>query len=340
MKEASYYETIEENKVKCVLCPRKCNLKPDQTGFCRVRRNIKGKLYSLVYERIIAANIDPIEKKPLFHFLPGKKVFSIGTVGCTLRCKHCQNYDTSQATPEEMPGKELKVEDVIKIAKENDCEIISYTYTEPTVFYEYMLDTAKLAKKQGIKNVMVTNGFIEQPPLKELLKYMDGFNVDLKYFNDQTYRKNSTAWLPPILETIKTIAKSDKWLEITNLIIPTINDDEKEIKEMCEWIKKNIGTRVPIHFTAFYPCYKLQDVPPTPLKSLEKAYEIAKGLKYIYIGNLRDPDKESTFCPKCGKKIIERQGYSIPKSNMEQGGCKFCKEKIDGLFNKEIFKHQ
>jgi len=333
MQEARYYQK-KNNYVQCSLCPRNCVIKNNEVGNCGVRKNIKGKLYSLVYGKAVSVAVDPIEKKPLFHFMPSSKILSWGTAGCNLHCKHCQNWTTSQAKPEDYPGRELMPADLIKTAIDNNCHSISATYNEPTVFYEYMYDTFKLAKKKNLKTVAVTNGFINEKPLRDLLPYLDAVNVDLKSFNDKFYRDISGGFLKPILDTLKIINKSKTWLEVTNLIIPTLNDNIKDIKKMCEWIKKNLGAEVPLHFSAFYPCYKLDYLPPTSESILIKANNIAKkvGLKYVYMGNVRTQDGETTFCPKCKKALIKRKGFFVTENNVEKSKCKFCKEKIDGVF--------
>ena len=334
MFEAKYYTKKNKNLVQCNLCPRNCIIKNNEAGNCGVRKNIDGKLYSLVYGRAVSVAVDPIEKKPLFHFLPGSKILSWGTVGCNLHCRQCQNWTTSQARPGEYPDTELMPKDLIKAAIENNCESIAATYNEPTIFYEYMLDTFKLAKKNKINTAAVTNGFINEKPLKELLPYLDTVNVDLKSFNDNFYKKITTASLEPILNTLKIISKSKTWLEITNLIIPTLNDELKEIKKMSEWIKDNLNDNIPLHFSAFYPCYKLDNLQPTPENTLIKAYNTAKkaGLKYVYMGNVQTKDGETTFCPKCKKVLIERKGFLVNSNNIVDNKCKFCDEKIDGVF--------
>ena len=334
MHEAKYYIKKNENLVQCNLCPRNCVIKNNEAGNCRVRKNIDGKLYSLVYGRAVSVAVDPIEKKPLFHFLPSSKILSWGTVGCNLHCKQCQNWTTSQAKPGECPDEKLMPQDLVKAATENNCKSIAATYNEPTVFYEYMLDTFKLAKKNKIKAAAVTNGFINEKPLRVLLPYLDAVNVDLKSFNDNFYKEITSASLEPVLKTLKIISKSKTWLEITNLIIPTLNDDLKEIKKMAEWIKENLGTHVPLHFSAFYPCYKLDDLQPTPESILIKAMDTAKkaGLKYVYIGNVQTKDGETTFCPKCKKSLIKREGFSVTENNIKNNKCEYCKEKVDGVF--------
>lgn len=327
MKEALYYK--EGKNVQCVLCPRNCVISEDSLGFCRVRKNIKGKLYSLVYGKVSSAVIDPIEKKPLFHFLPDSSVFSVGTVGCNLRCLHCQNWEISQV--DEKCGKlfDMSPEEIVNEAKRNNCAGIAYTYNDPIIFYEFALDTAKLAKKKDLKNILVTNGFINKEPMKEWLNVMDAANIDLKGFTSKFYKEITTAWLDPVLDTLKLV-NGKLWLEITNLIIPGKNDKLSDIRKMCKWIKDNLGENVPLHFSRFYSQYKLE-ADTTPEKTLEKARDIAikEGLKYIYIGNTSL--EENTYCPKCNEVVIERQRFSVIRNNLVKGKCG-CGEKIDGVW--------
>ncbi|MGM5485473.1 MAG: AmmeMemoRadiSam system radical SAM enzyme [Nanobdellota archaeon] len=323
--EASYYEKKEDGKVKCMLCPRGCIVPCGGKGFCKVRHNDDGKLLSSVYGKAVSAGIDPIEKKPLFHFYPGAKVLSFGTVGCNLRCKHCQNWEISQRGE---GGEDLLPEKIISIAKENGVSMIAATYNEPTIFFEYMLETFRLAKKEGMKTVVVSNGYINEKPMEELLGYADAFNIDLKGFDDKFYEKISLGHLKPVLERMRQIVNAGKWLEITNLIIPGHNDEMDKIREMSSWIKENLGKDFPVHFTAFYPCYDMQDVPPTDLDTLEKAHQTAReeGLDHVYLGNIRS-EKESTFCPSCNELIIEREGYLIKNKGKK---CPSCGHEIIG----------
>ena len=332
MKEALYYKKIRNN-VQCMLCPRNCSIKESQVGFCGVRKNISSKLYSLVYAKPVSVGIDPIEKKPLYHFLPGTESFSIGTVGCNLRCKHCQNWQISQAKPGQYKTQELEPEEVVEEAIKNNCKSISYTYNEPAVFYEYALDTAKIARKKGIMNVIVSNGFINEEPLLEWCRYMDAANIDLKG-SDSFYRKITTAWLEPVQTTLKILKEKKVWFEITNLIIPTLNDNPKEIEEMCRWIKQNLGIGYPLHFTGFYPCYQLSGLPPTPAGSLLKAKAIAEkiGINYVYNGNVSTSSGSNTFCPKCREMLVERSYFSVCENRIKNGKCPFCGELIPGVW--------
>ncbi len=335
-KEAMYWEKLEDKTVRCNLCPHHCILKDNQTGLCRVRKNKKGKLYTLNYELPCAVHIDPIEKKPLFHFLPNTPVFSIATAGCNFRCKFCQNWQISQRCPTETENTWLSPQKVVELTQKNECPSIAYTYSEPTNFYEYMIETAKLARKAGVKNTIHSNGYINPKPLKALCKYLDAANIDLKGFTEEFYQELCGGRLEPVLQSLKILKEEGVWLEITNLIIPTKNDDLKTIKKMCEWIRDSLGNDVPIHFSRFHPLYKLRNLPPTSVKTLEQARKIALnvGLKYVYIGNISGHKAESTYCPKCGKIVIRRIGYHIAKNNIVNGKCKFCNQKISGVWSK------
>ncbi len=332
---AKYWQKIDENTVRCLLCPRKCILGLNQRGVCTVRINIKGSLYTLGYGNPVAVHIDPIEKKPFFHVWPGSRTLSLAVAGCNMRCKFCQNWQISQSSPDQTLNYQLSPQEVVEKAKEYDCPFVVFTYTEPTVFYEYMLDIARLAKKEGLHTAMHTCGYINPQPLEELLGYMDAVNVDLKGFTQEFYQKMGLwADLEPVLDTIRMIKKKGVHLEITNLLIPTHNDDPQKIKEMCQWIKDNVGDDVPLHFSRFYPAHKLRNLPPTPVETLENAYEIAKevGIKFVYIGNLPGNEQENTYCPRCGKLLIRRAGYRVLENNVVEGKCKFCGCPIPGLW--------
>ncbi len=329
---ALYYKKLTDNKIQCLLCPRECVVSAGNKGFCRVRKNINGEYYTLVHSNPCAVHIDPIEKKPLFHFLPGTTALSLATAGCNFTCKNCQNWDISQTSPEQTDNIEISPHKMVELAVQYQTPTIAYTYTEPSIFFEYMLDIAKLAHKNGVLNIYHSNGYLNPEPLKELIPYLDGANVDLKGFSEDFYKDITGGTLAPVLNTLKTLKKSDVWLEITNLVIPTKNDSEKMLKEMCVWIKRELGSDVPVHFSRFYPQYKLQNLPPTPVETLQKAAQIAKnvGLDYVYIGNVAGVKEESTYCPGCKKILIERRGYSIRQVNIENGKCKFCKKTIPG----------
>jgi len=336
MKEAMFYEKLEDKLVNCDLCSHRCRRIADsKRGICGVRENRDGKLYSLVYGKAVARNIDPIEKKPLFNFLPGSRSYSVATVGCNFRCENCQNYDISQMPKERgiIVGQDVSPEEIVSAAKRNNCESIAYTYTEPTIFFEYAYDTAKHAKKEGIKNVFVTNGYITPEALKEISPYLDAANIDLKSFSDEFYRKRCGARLKPVLDSIRLYKSLGIWTEITTLIIPTLNDSEEELRKIAEFIGE-VGEDTPWHISQFYPTYKLIDLPRTPVATLRKAREIGleAGLKYVYEGNVPGEDGESTYCPNCGKMLIHRFGYSIHENKIKNSKCTYCGSEIDGLY--------
>ena len=334
VREAMYYTTQLGNYVQCQLCPNRCVIKEGQRGTCEVRENRGGKLYTLVYGNPVAVHIDPIEKKPFYHFLPASDSFSLATAGCNLDCAYCQNWTISQVRPEEVESYDLPPEEAVALALEKGCKSIAYTYTEPTVFYEYMLETSKLARAKGIKNVVVTNGFINPEPLRELCKYVDAIRVDLKGFTEDFYHQVCQGELAPVLQTLKIIQEEGVHLEIINLVVPTLNDDEEEIRQMCQWILENLGPDVPVHFTRFQPMYRLQNLPPTPVETLERAREIALevGLHYVYIGNVPGHPAENTYCPKCGKLLIKRMGFYVEENHIVDGKCEYCGNPIPGVW--------
>jgi len=335
LKEALFYSKLDNDIVQCHLCPRNCVIPPGRRGFCGVRENRKGVLYTLSYAKLVSANpFDPIEKKPLFHFLPGQTTFSIATAGCNLKCKFCQNWEISQKLPEEVNYDYIEPARLIDEVRHSGRNILAYTYTEPTIFYEYMLDVAKLAKEVGIKNIMHSSGYINEEPLRQLAKYLDAANIDLKGFSEDYYAKLSEGTLEPVLRSLKILKEEGVHLEITNLVLPGFNDDEGTIIKMCLWIKENLGADTPLHFSRFQPMYKLLALNPTPVETLEKARKITLdcGLKYVYIGNVAGHSAENTYCPKCGKILIRRSGYIISEINIVEGRCKFCGEKIDGVW--------
>lgn len=325
---------MEKKVVQCHICPRNCIIAPGKRGFCGARENRAGKLYLITYGKLVAVHIDPMEKKPLFHFLPSTGAFSIATAGCNLRCAFCQNWEISQAKPEEVQYDYIEPQELIKKVKASGTQTIAYTYTEPTVFYEYMLDCARLAKKEGIKNVMHSAGFVNEEPVRQLAKYLDAANIDLKGFSDDYYIKMCQGRLEPVLRTLKVLREEGVHIEITTLIVPGYNDDFNTIRKMCAWIKENLGPDTPLHFSRFFPMYKLLFVNPTPVETLNKARQIALecGLKYVYIGNLAGNPAENTYCPKCKKLLIERKGQFVVENNIEDGKCKYCGEKIEGIW--------
>jgi len=322
------------NSVQCVLCPHLCTLAPGERGRCSVRLNISGELVSLVYGRPVAVHIDPVEKKPLFHFMPGIDVFSIATVGCNLKCEFCQNWEISQAAPEDTNPYDMPPEAVIEHALAHNCRAIAYTYTEPVVYYEYTRDCARLAREAGIKNILVTAGYINRGPLSELAEYIDAANVDLKSMSDTFYRNVCGGTLQPVLDTIRYLKTSGTWVEITNLIVPTLNDEDSEIDTLSSWVLDNTGEDTPLHFSRFFPMYRLTDLAPTPIETLREARVRAldAGLKHVYVGNAVTPDGMITSCPDCGSILISRSGYMITENNIANGNCVNCQTPVAGVW--------
>ena len=335
MKEALFYENLENQKVHCFLCRHHCEINDGKRGICGVRENRGGTLYTLVYGFPCSHHVDPIEKKPLFHFYPGSKAFSIATVGCNFRCRHCQNHEISQIRKDDghIYGQRMTPSEVVEGALKSGCKSISYTYTEPTIFFEYALDCAKLSKEKGICSNFITNGYIEQEPLKTIRPYLEGANIDLKSFNHDFYKKVCGAELDNVLASIRTFRSLGIWIELTTLVIPRYNDSEDEFKAITRFIKNDLGTETPWHVSAFYPTYKLTDVSRTPAKTLQRAREIGfeEGLRYVYTGNIPGEDGENTYCWSCKKLVVGRYGYTISEYNIKDGACLFCGAIIDGV---------
>jgi pyruvate formate lyase activating enzyme len=333
-KLSTHFTSLGGGKIRCGLCPRECIVPAGRRGFCGVRENREGRYYSLVYGNPCAVHLDPVEKKPFYHLLPASTSFSIATAGCNFRCKFCQNWEISQAVPDETYNLEFPPEEVVKQAKRAGSRSIAYTYVEPTIFYEYMMDTARLAQKEGILNVYHSNGFINPAPLKDLCKVLAGANIDLKGFTEDFYGHMSMGRLAPVLRTLKILKSTGVHLEVTNLVIPTQNDNPETVRKMCAWIKGELGADTPVHFSRFYPLYKLRNLPPTPVTTLERNRKIAMdaGLNYAYIGNVPGHEGERTFCPGCKKVVVSRRGYSVLEINLKQGKCKFCGRPIPGLW--------
>lgn len=332
--EAKYYVNTPKG-LKCQLCPNKCKIKPDEEGDCRTRINVDGKLYSIAYGNPCAVHVDPIEKKPLYHFCPTSTAFSIATAGCNLACLNCQNWEISQTSPQKTKNYDLMPEKVVEQCLEYGCKSIAYTYSEPIAFYEYTLDTAKIAREKGVKNIIVSAGYIHEKPLREWCKYIDAANIDLKSFSNETYEMLNAGTLEPVLNTLKILKEEGVWLEITNLIVPSWTDDLDVIKEMCEWLAENGFKDSPLHFSRFHPQYQLTNLPATPISTLEKARDIAikAGINYVYIGNVPGTIAENTYCPGCKKIVIKRKGYRLLENNIENGKCKFCKTSINGIWD-------
>jgi len=334
--EAYLYETIKDNKVHCNLCNHRCIIKEGKLGICGVRENHKGTLKTHVYGKLIARHIDPIEKKPLFHFLPGSLSYSIATVGCNFKCLFCQNADIAQMPSDNagmIIGDLSTPEDVVNAAEKEKCKSIAYTYTEPTVFFEFAYDTAKLANKRGIYNVFVTNGYMTSEAIEMISPYLDAANVDLKAFNDDFYKKFCQSKLVHVKKTLQKMKNLGIFVEVTTLLIPGLNDDKTELKDLASFIEKDLGPETPWHISRFHPTYKLTDRPPTPVKTLIMAREIGinAGLKYVYTGNVPGENGEKTFCYNCSKTLIDRWGYTIRKNGIENSRCPHCGVIIDGI---------
>ncbi|AEH24423.1 AmmeMemoRadiSam system radical SAM enzyme [Pyrococcus yayanosii] len=332
MREAMYWEPLEGGRVRCRLCPLNCIIDDGQRGSCKIRKNIGGKLYTLNYGKVSSVALDPVEKKPLFHFWPGSCAFSIGTVGCNMHCKHCQNWEISQGEERFPYLEDATPEGLVAMAKHYGCENIAYTYNEPTIWYEFVLETARLAKREGLNNILVTNGYINEEPFRELAPYIDAMNIDIKAFDDRFYMRIASVLGGEPSRRTAVIAKKEFGIhvELTYLIIPTLNDEEGEIRAFARWVVENLGDDTPVHFSRFYPHYKLLHLSPTPLETLEKAYKIAKeeGLKFVYLGNVPGHDGENTYCPRCGRIVIGRWGFAITEYHVKDGKCQYCGEPI------------
>jgi len=333
--EAKFFEKLENKKIKCKLCPRECTVGDKERGYCGVRENHGGTYYSLVHSRVCAAHIDPVEKKPLFHYLPGTLAFSLATAGCNVNCKFCQNWDISQVRPEQVPAQYAPPNLVADLAKQNGCPTIAYTYSEPVVFSEYVMDAADAGHQAGVRSVVVSNGYIQEEALKAAYGKMDAVKIDLKAFSESYYKDVVAGELKPVLDTLVTLRKMGKWTEIVYLVVPTLNDSDAEFRGLAHWVKANLGQDVPLHFTQFHPEYLLKNLPITPVPTLERAKAIAdaEGLHYVYIGNVPGHPAESTYCPKCRRIVVERVGMMAKQMLIRKGSCPFCGQQIPGLWH-------
>lgn len=336
MKKASFFRQGKDKLVICELCNHQCHIKEGRRGLCGVRENRDGTLYSLVYGKLVSEHIDPIEKKPLFHLLPGSSSYSISTVGCNFQCEHCQNYQISQyphIQGAEILGQARTPEEVVHAVERSGCESISYTYVEPTIFYEFAYDCAVLAHKRGIKNIFVSNGYMSTPVTRKLAPVLDGINIDIKAFTEKFYRQVCKARLAPVLENVRLMHELGVWVEVTTLVIPGWNDSSEELRDIAKFIKE-VDPAIPWHVSAFFPTFKMLDRPPTPASSIRQARDIGlqEGLRFVYVGNVSGQGGESTYCPSCGEEIINRRGYLVGEMNLANGRCKTCNERIEGVW--------
>jgi pyruvate formate lyase activating enzyme len=335
MKEAYLYDKQSGAKVRCFLCSHRCLIADGKRGVCCVRENKEGTLYSLVYEKLISANVDPIEKKPFFHFLPGSRAFSVAAPGCNFRCLHCQNHEISQLPRDKeiIMGEKASGEEIVSLALKYNCASISYTYTEPTIFFEYAYDTAKIARTKGLKNNFVTNGYMTAEALDMIAPYLDGANVDLKSFSEAFYKKVCGARLKPVRESIHKMHALGIWVEVTTLIIPTLNDAEAELRKIARFLL-SVSPAIPWHVSAFYPTYRMMDKPRTSPEIIRQAREIGleEGLKYVYTGNIPGAEGENTSCYHCQKVLIRRHGYQIAENSITEGKCPHCGTLIEGVW--------
>jgi len=336
LHQARWWETEADGRVHCYLCPRHCHIRPGQAGFCFIRVNEGGKLYSLGYGSPAALQIDPIEKKPLNHFLPGTRVFSMGTAGCNMGCFFCQNWDISKSRADQVRSQAISPRDIPLLALQNRCDSIAFTYNEPTIWGEYVIDICAEANRHGLKTVMVSNGYITREAFHDIYDHIHAANIDLKAFTENFYGKITLTHLQPVLETLQWLKnETNVWFEITNLMIPTLNDDPSETRKLAEWILANLGPDVPLHFTAFHPDFKLQDKPRTPPETLHRARAIAReaGLHYVYEGNIYS-DAANTICPQCGALLIERSWHSVLQNRLKDGACSSCGLHIPGVWDR------
>lgn len=363
MHEAEFYERLSNGRVRCTLCPHDCAIVEGGRGACAVRYNFGAKLYTLVYDAVVASTIDPVEKKPLFHFYPGSRAYSVATVGCNLRCAFCQNWEIAQWPKEHLPkrfipsapsdrvessapdlsllrsvpGRSVTPEQIVEEALQSESRSIAYTYTEPTIFYELAYDTALLAHTKGLKNIFVTSAFINEAPLRRIATVLDAVNIDLKFFREESYRRISRARLKPVLDAIRLYHELGVWTEVTTLIMPGVNDSEDELRKIAEFVC-SVGAEVPWHVSRFHPSYKMLEVPPTPPETLRRATELGReaGLRYVYEGNVPGQGGENTYCYKCGKLLIERYGFRVLAKHLSNGCCPECWTKIDGIGINEL----
>lgn len=332
--ETNLWTVVKDNTVKCLLCPHECLVREGETGLCRTRTNREGVLYSVAYGNPCSVAVDPVEKKPLYHFLPGTEILSLATAGCNLHCLNCQNWHISQVSPLSFQSYDMLPRQVAEMAVSCHAPSIAFTYTEPTVFYEFMFDSAVLAREKGLKTVAVSNGYINLEPLAALIPYLDAANIDLKCFDDKLYRRLTGGRLQPVLDSLLALLGAGVWIEITHLVIPGVTDDPVQFESMCRWLAENGFEAVPLHISRFFPCYKLQDLDHTPLESITRARDIALGcgLKFVYPGNVPSDKENHTRCPGCGRVVVERDHYTLAGLHLTKGSCNYCGATVQGLW--------
>jgi pyruvate formate lyase activating enzyme len=333
-KRSPYFTPLGGGEVQCDLCPKRCRVAPGKRGVCRVRENRQGVLFSLVYANPCALHLDPIEKNPFFHVLPGSRALSLATAGCNFTCKFCQTWEISQAAPEDVYSYEMPPQTVIQRARQMRARSVAYTYVEPVIFYEYLVEIGPIAKQAGLLRLLHSNGFINPAPLRQLCQVIDAANIDLKAFSETFYRELCGGELAPVLHTLKTLKQEQIHVEITHLIIPTKNEEMSLLREMCLWVKRELGADTPVHFSRFYPLYKLKNLPPTPVAMLDaaRAMALSCGLEYVYIGNVPGHEAENTFCPRCNNLLIQRTGYMVGEMRVQAGKCGYCGRPIPGIW--------
>lgn len=333
-REASWYRTLGERRVECQLCPRACQVADAETGACGVRENRQGAYYTLVWGAACSVHVDPIEKKPFFHVLPGRKAFSFATAGCNVECKFCQNWEISQFRAEQVRARYLPPEALVQAAKNAGAPLLSATYSEPVVFWEYVRDAAIAGRRAGVRSTVVSNGYIQEKPLREVLPLLTAVKVDLKSFRESFYKDLVRGELGPVLKTLEIIRSAGVWLEIVVLLIPTLNDSEAELRDLSRWVKATLGADVPVHFTRYHPTYRLTNLPPTPVSTLERAWTLARaeGLQFVYVGNIPGHAGEGTFCPGCGELVVKRLGFRVLENRLRSGACPACQRPIPGVW--------
>jgi pyruvate formate lyase activating enzyme len=337
VRDAMWFDALPDKAVKCTLCPRACVVADVERGYCGVRENQGGKYKTLVYGNLCSLNVDPIEKKPLFHYLPGTTALSVATVGCNIECKFCQNWEISQFRPEQVPSRIVPPEALAAAARERGIPTIAYTYSEPVVFYEYMHDAAAAGRKQGVGSAIISNGYIQEPALRQLCGHLTAVKVDLKAFTETFYRDVCAGELKPVLRTLEVLADLGIHTEVVVLLIPELNDSAAEIRDMSKWLFKTLGPDVPVHFSRFHPIYRMKNLPPTPVATIERARKTAldAGLRYVYVGNVPFHEGEHTYCPSCGKIVIRRVGYRVDASNLKDGKCAGCGTAVAGVWTQQ-----